>query len=328
MSAGSKSQSRPMRIVFLGSGAFGGPTLEALVADPAFEVALVVTPPDRPAGRRRRPTPAPIAALAQRLRLPTLRTEDCNREEDLASIEAAAPEALVVIAFGQKLGARACGLAFAINLHASLLPAHRGAAPIQRALMAGERTTGLSVISLAQRMDAGEVHARRETTIGVLETAGELHDRLAAMGPEAVLETLRRHRDGELSPEVQDEALATHAAKIRREDAFVDFTRPAPFLRGWIHGLSPRPGCTISIAGESLRLLRVEVVEDAGAGSPEAVGAGEATPGTLIEPGLLRCGEGWLRPLEVQPAGGRAMAWEAWRRGRPSLTLPVEATSP
>ena len=315
---------RPLRTVFLGSGAFGAPTLEALVADPEFEVVLVATPPDRPAGRRRRLAPAPIAALAERLGLPVLRTEDCNRDADLAAIERAAPEAMVVIAFGQKLGPRLRDLAFAINLHASLLPAHRGAAPIQRALMAGDRTTGLSVISLADRMDAGEVHARRETPIGRSETAGELHDRLAAMGPEVVLETLRRHREGSLAPEAQDESLATHAAKIGREHAVVDFERPATFLRGWIHGLSPRPGCSISIGGESLRLLRVEVVED----EPVDGNDPSVPPGTLVESGAFRCGRGWLRPLEVQPAGGRPMTWEAWRRGRPALAAPIEATSP
>jgi methionyl-tRNA formyltransferase len=323
------AEPRPMRVVFLGSGGFGGPTLEALVADPAFEVTLVVTPPDRPAGRRRRLAAAPIASLAERLGLPVLRTEDCNREADLAAIERAAPEALVVIAFGQKLGARLCGIAFAINLHASLLPAHRGAAPIQRAIMAGDRTTGLSVISLAERMDAGEVHARCETGIGIAETAGELHDRLAAMGPDLVLETLRRARDGRLAPEVQDEASATHAAKIGRGDAVVDFGRDATFLRGWIHGLSPRPGCTISIGGDSLRLLRVEAVE-AGDALPRE-GDDELAPGTLVAEGLLKCGRGWLRPLEVQPAGGTVMSWEAWRRGRPALVAPIapiEATSP
>lgn len=327
MSLDATSPPRPTRVVFLGSGAFGGPTLEALVADPGFEVVLVATPPDRPAGRRRRPTPVPIATIAERLELPVLRTEDCNREGDLASIEAAAPDALVVIAFGQKLGPHLRGIAFAINLHASLLPAFRGAAPIQRALMAGARVTGLSVISLAERMDAGAVHARRETEIGVAETAGELHDRLAAMGPEAILETLRRHRSGELASEVQEESLATRAPKIRREDAVVDFTRSARCLRGWIHGLSPRPGCTISVDGESLRLLRVGVVEDGDA--PPREGDDDAVPpGTLVERDLLRCGEGWLRPLEVQPAGGRAMTWEAWRRGRPTLVLPTGVASP
>jgi methionyl-tRNA formyltransferase len=313
-----------MRIVFLGSGAFGGPTLEALVADPFFEVVLAVTPPDRPAGRRRRLAPAPIAALAERLGVPVLRTENCNEVSDLATIEAAAPEALVVIAFGQKLGRPLCDLAFAVNLHASLLPAHRGAAPIQRALMTGDSTTGLCVITLAERMDAGDVLARREVAIGSAETAGELHDRLAALGPEAVSETLRRHRSGTLSPEAQDEGLATHAAKIRREDAVVDFDRSAEFLRGWIHGLSPHPGCTISIDGDTLRLLRVEAIGDADAGFDGA----PPVPGTLVESGLLRCGEGWLRPLEVQPAGGRPMAWQAWRRGRRTLRTPTLATSP
>ena len=179
---------RPMRIVFLGSGAFGVPTLRALVAARGqFDVRLVASAPDRPAGRGLQPTPNPIAAAAETLGLAIERTADVNAPASLAAIEAAAPEAIVVIAFGQKIGPEIRDRFFAINLHASLLPAYRGAAPIQRALMAGESTTGLSVISIAARMDAGVVFDTLETPIDPRETAGELHDRLAELGPELVI---------------------------------------------------------------------------------------------------------------------------------------------
>ena len=303
------------RVVFAGSGAFGVPTLEAIRGSKDMEVVLVVTPPDRPAGRGQQPTPTPIAELAARSGLARLATEDVNSPASLEAIRAAAPHALVVIAFGQKLGPEVRDAAFSINLHASLLPKYRGAAPIQRALMGGERTTGLSVISLAERMDAGEVHERVEVAIDPRETAGELHDRLAALGPQAVLRVLRRLRAGEVRAEAQDERLATRAPKISREDAWVDFARDAEHLRGWIHGLSPRPGCTIRIDGRALRLVRVEAVGEVEVAALAEVDASKVAPGTLVEPGLLRCARGWLHPLEVQPAGGRVMSWEEWRRG-------------
>ncbi len=323
---------RPMRIVFLGSGAFGVPTLRALVAARGqFDVRLVASAPDRPAGRGLQPTPNPIAAAAETLGLAIERTADVNAPASLAAIEAAAPEAIVVIAFGQKIGPEIRDRFFAINLHASLLPAYRGAAPIQRALMAGESTTGLSVISIAARMDAGVVFDTLETPIDPRETAGELHDRLAELGPELVIRSLRRHRAGLDAPQAQDERFVTQAAKISRADAVVDFTRPAPALRGWIHGLSPRPGCTITLplasGAKQVRLLRVEAVSEAEAAAVAGLDAASHRAGTFVEPGLLRCAEGFLHPLEVQPAGGRVMAWEDFLRGH-AIPSGLEIASP
>jgi methionyl-tRNA formyltransferase len=321
-----------MRIAFLGSGAFGVPTLRQLAAAPGeFEVRLVVTAPDRPAGRGLQPTPNPIASEAASLGLALHRTADVDAPESIAAIEAAAPEAIVVIAFGQKIGPEIRDRFFAINLHASLLPAYRGAAPIQRALMAGESTTGLSIISIAARMDAGEVYDTLETPIDPRETAGELHDRLAELGPELVARTLRRHRAGLDAPQAQDERLATHAAKISRADAVVDFSKSAVSLRGWIHGLSPRPGCTITLplasGPKQVRLLRVEAVSETEAAAVAGLDASSHRSATFVEPGLLRCGEGFLHPLEVQPAGGRVMAWDDFLRGH-ALASGLEIGSP
>ncbi|MGA0172552.1 MAG: methionyl-tRNA formyltransferase [Phycisphaerales bacterium] len=323
---------RPMRIVFMGSGAFGVPTLRALAdASSEFDVRLVATAPDRPAGRGLQSTPNPIAAEAGSLGLPIHRTADVNARESLEAIEQASPEAIVVIAFGQKIGPEIRDRFFAINLHASLLPAYRGAAPIQRALMAGESTTGLSIIGIAARMDAGEVFDILETPIDLRETAGELHDRLAELGPELVTRTLRRHRAGLDEPQPQDEALATHAAKISRADAVVDFGRSASSLRGWIHGLSPRPGCTITLPLPSglkqIRLLRVEAVSEAEAAAVAGLDAAKHRAGTFVEPGLVRCGEGFLHPLEVQPAGGRVMDWDDFLRGH-AVASGLESASP
>ena len=312
-----------MRVVFLGSGAFGLPTLEAIAA--SHEVTLVVSQPDRPAGRGRRETPTPIAArvLADKeagvggLAATTLlRTDAVNDSEALALIEGARPDALVVIAFGQKLGTELLADRFAINLHASLLPRWRGAAPINRAMMAGDPVSGISVISLAARMDAGQVHALRETPIDPTETAGELHDRLAALGPEAVLEVLDRLADGRIESVAQDESLVTQAAKLGRKDATVDFSVPASTVRAMAHGLVPWPGCEVSVSlpeGESgperLRIHRLMV------DSYDVIS--DRPVGSVDEDGLVACGRGLVRLLEVQIAGGRVLKWEDFHRGRP-----------
>ncbi|MBC04016.1 MAG: methionyl-tRNA formyltransferase [Phycisphaerae bacterium] len=317
-----------MRVVFLGAGEFGLPTLDAIAR--RHEVPLVVSQPDRPAGRGRRETPAPIAARVLEASGDAedplhgallLRTGNVNADDALDSIADARPDAMVIIAFGQKLGPELLEDRFAINLHASLLPRWRGAAPINRAVMAGDTVSGISVISLAGRMDAGEVHAMRETPIDPGETAGELHDRLAALGPEAVLEVLERLERGEVRKEAQDESLVTHAAKLGRRDATVDFSVPATTVRSMVHGLVPWPGCEVVVSAASgekvpdrLRLHRVAVVDETGI-SDRPVGGVDAE-------GVVACGRGMVRLLEVQVPGGRVMDWKDFRRGRP---LPEDA---
>jgi methionyl-tRNA formyltransferase len=298
-----------MRLVFLGSGAFGLPTLAALRAE--HEVALVVSQPDRPAGRNRVPTPTPVAELAASAGMPTIKPDRVNERAVIERIAEVAPDALVVIAYGHKLGPDLLEGRFAVNLHASLLPKYRGAAPINWAIINGERETGVSVIGLSQRMDAGEVYAARRVAIDPRETAGELHDRLAALGPEAILETLARRRDGALAPTAQDESLATAAPKLAKADGTVWFDQPADAVRCRVHGLTPWPGCTVLCGEHPLKLLRVDVIER---GRP--VSAGGAPPGTVREDLSVACAPGSVRLLEVQPPGGVPMSMEAYCRGR------------
>ncbi|MHC5004341.1 MAG: methionyl-tRNA formyltransferase [Planctomycetota bacterium] len=295
-----------MRIVFLGSGAFGLPTLEALHAE--HEIVLVISQPDRPAGRGRRPAPTPVAAFAADAGLPCERPEDPNAPPAPDLIAAARPDALVVIAYGHKLGPKLLADRFAVNLHASLLPAYRGAAPINWAIIRGERETGVSVITLAETMDAGLVLGRRTTAIGPGETAGELHDRLAALGPEVVLEVLAAHAAGTLRGEPQDPAGVTWARRLRKSDGTVHFDQPAAAVRARIHGLTPWPGCRVELAGQPLRVNRVEVVDEAPTG---------LAPGEVGADGLVACRPGAVRLLEVQPAGGRVMPYEQYERGHP-----------
>ncbi len=205
-----------MRLIFLGSGEFGLPTLRRLHEHHA--IAAVVSQPDRPAGRRRQDTPTPIAAWAQTTGITVLKPMDVNAPDVVSQLTALKPDAAVVIAFGQKLGdPLIAGLGgLAVNLHASLLPKLRGAAPINWAILNGERETGVTIISLAQRMDAGLIYAQQATPIDPRETAGELHDRLAQLGPSLIESVLAQWKEGKLAGRAQDEAHATRGPNSPR----------------------------------------------------------------------------------------------------------------
>ncbi|MFO0962954.1 MAG: methionyl-tRNA formyltransferase [Phycisphaerales bacterium] len=311
-------------VIFFGSGEFGVPVLRALAAK--GRVAMVVSQPDREAGRGKVPTPTPVSACAAELGLELRRPADCNEPAALAELRAAAARAgeraraqgraqpapcFVVIAYGQKLSNALLEGIFAVNLHGSVLPRWRGAAPIQRALMEGDAQAGVTVISLAQRMDAGLVYAVRTLPVGPRQTAGELHDALSALGPEAVESVLAAWMAGTLRGAAQDESQATRARKLGRADAWVDLSMDGARVRARINGLNPWPGCAAQVEGRPLLLRRCEEVAGAGAGG--AMGAPEA--GTLDPDGTLWCGRGAVRLLEVQAPGGRAMEFTAWARG-------------
>jgi methionyl-tRNA formyltransferase len=298
-----------LRIIFAGSGEFGLPTLEAL-RRAGHEVVLVVSQPDRPAGRGRGMQPTPIASAALAPGLPVLRTEDINRE----SLPPA--DLMVVIAFGQKIGdeiVRHPRLG-SVNLHASVLPKYRGAAPINWAIINGETATGNSVIRLAQKMDAGAVLAQSHLPIGGLETAGELHDQLAVDGAPLVLKVAEDLALGRAVEREQDHAGATLAPKLNREVARLDFTRPAEELGRRIRGLYPWPGCRVKVcdaegkAIESVRLARARPTTGTGEG-------GRWEPGEIMTDGTIATGSGALEVVELQPDGKRPMRLDDYRRG-------------
>jgi len=315
-----------MRVIFAGSGEFGLPTLEAL--QQAHEIVGVITQPDRPAGRKRKPRATPIGAWADERGLPTFKADNVNEPDFIAAIAALQPDASVVIAFGQKLSPQiidAMGK-LTVNLHASLLPKYRGAAPINWAIMRGERETGVSVIALAQRMDAGDVYGQIATPIDPNETAGELHDRLATLGPAAVLGVLDQLATDTLSPQPQTHAKATKAPKLSREDGRLLFDRPAAEVVRQIHGLTPWPGCRAiwrRADGSEVAplLIRRAAVVDA---------THHKSPGTLLDNPLhVAAGDGVFEMLEIQPAGGRVMAARDFANGRDlrvgdQLTTPAE----
>ena len=303
-----------MKLIFFGSGEFGIPTLAAL--HQYHDLRLAVTQPDRPAGRKRLPTPTPIAAWCAEHGIPTIRTDDANTPDVIEHIQREGPDAAVVIAFGQKLSPdliAACGR-LAVNLHSSLLPKYRGAAPIHWAMIRGESHTGVSVIGLAQRMDAGAIYATRATPIDPRETAGELHDRLAALGPDAVLGVLNDLQHNRLDALPQDHSAATPAPKLSKADGTVLFDQPARHLRQRIHGLTPWPGCRVSWAapdGAEKGTLFLRRVADEHASDGDT----KATPGTVLDDLRVATAHGVLRLLELQAPGTPIMPADAFARG-------------
>jgi len=293
----------PIRMAFFGSGAFGLPTFKQLLA--LHDVAVVITQPDKPAGRKRVMTATPIGEHAQQTHVPILKPDNPNVPDAIAQIHAYNVDAFVVIAYGHKLSPALIGNHFAINLHASLLPKFRGAAPINWAMMSGESETGISVINLAQRMDAGVIFAQSRIAISESETAGELHDRLAELGVQPVLETLRHWQGDTLTPIQQDDSLASRAPKLAKQDGTVSFAGDAHAVRARVHGLTPWPGCTVQLAGAMVKLLRVkaeQLVHD-------------AQPGTVLADGRIACADGAIRIIELQPPGKRPMTWDEYARG-------------
>ena len=289
-------------ILFAGSGGFGEPTLRALV-DAGHRIVRVYTQPDKPAGRGKRLTPTPIATAAEGIGLDVIRTADLNAEAlPLADV-------LVVIAFGQKIAPAVVNdpRLGSVNLHASRLPKYRGAAPIHWAVVDGEPTTGNSVIRLADRMDAGAVLGMSELTIGDAETTGELHDRLAADGAPLVLRVLSQLADGSAVETQQDHAAATVAKKLSRATAALDWSQPAAVVSRRINGLSPWPGCRVTVGDlGTLTLLRSR---------PGPTVAGE--PGTVMGDGIVAGDGRAVTVLDVQPEGRRPMPLADYRRGKP-----------
>lgn len=303
-----------MNIVLFASGAFAIPSLDALVEH--HHIPLIVTQPDRPAGRGLHLSPNPLAAhAASRYHsIPILKTANASDSPDLLQLRDTHADAFVVIAFGQKLSHELLHDRFAINLHASLLPRWRGAAPIHHAILAGDRETGNSVITLADRMDAGLILATQSRPIPPTITTGELHDLLAREGAPLILETLSNFAANTLAPHTQDETLVTPAPKISRKLAHISpAAQSAEHCRRVINALSPRPGVTTKLGPHPLKLLRA-------ASSPAD---SQSTPGSLIDPiqGLISCADrSTLHLLDVQPPGKPPMTWPEFARGRPLST--------
>ncbi|MEM9082014.1 MAG: methionyl-tRNA formyltransferase [Planctomycetota bacterium] len=301
-----------MRVVFFGSSPFGLPTLERLTRE--CKVEAVVTQPDRPAGRKRKLSATPVGAwCAEHLpSTPVHKEESVNQEEIQRTLRRYDADAWVVIAFGQKLSKTLLANRFAINLHASILPRWRGAAPIHAAMVAGDQIVGNSVITLAERMDAGLVLGQSTYQPAPDETTGEVHDKLSVIGAEDILNVLHAHERGEIEEQTQDESEVTYAKKLSPADGWVDFRADSDIVRRRINGLSPKPGVSVELEDVTMKLIR------AGLAPIERIRTGSKA-GTIIDAefGLVACGnDEAVRLIEVQPAGKKTMEWSAFLAGR------------
>jgi len=302
-----------MKIVFFASGEFAVPTLRWL-ANSEHEVVALITQPSRPRGRGRTALPTPAAEWAAKLGYPVIETPHVNYPEIVERIRGFQARLGIVIAFGQKLGAEVirsmpCGC---VNLHASLLPKYRGAAPINWAVLRGEEKTGVTVFRLTDRIDAGDVLVRRETMIRPDETAGELHDRLAMIGPDAIDATIRLFWRLDDPPGIpQDNSQVSIAPKLTKENGLLDFHMPASHLARQIRAMNPWPGgrCQYRSAAnqksEEVTLCRARAHEGPG-----------GDLGVLNEAMWVATGSGLLEIEEIQPAGKRVMAWPDFVNGR------------
>jgi methionyl-tRNA formyltransferase len=293
-----------MKIIYAGSGEFGLPTLRSLL-DAKHEIELIISQPDRPAGRGRHLTPTPISQFAIENKLQLLRTADINKES------LPAVDLLVVVAFGQKIAPTVVTQPRlgSINLHGSRLPKFRGAAPVNAAIIAGEKITGNSVIRLANKMDAGAILAQSEISIGELETAGELHDRLADDGAILISQVLEKFRQNTVSESPQRESAATYAPKMSRASAKIDWNKSADEIARQIRGMHPWPGCHVRLLDQAgVEQSRIELVR-----ARPTEGAGEA--GTIIPSGAVATRSGAIEIIELQPQGKRPMPLTAYRNG-------------
>lgn len=298
-----------LRVVFCGTGEIGLPALQALADVSGHHLAGVITQPDRPAGRDLRPRASAIKLAALDRGLPVFQPEKIRR--DFSLLREWAPDLMVVAAYGQILPREVLELPRlgCINLHASLLPRHRGASPIQAAILAGDPETGITVMAMDEGLDTGDILLKRSVPIGTEETAGSLHDRLAALAAPALLEALDRIANGTLRREAQETALATYAPKLEKHDGRLDWRQPAEALARRVRAMTPWPGATARLNGAILKIHAT------------ATAPFEGAPGTVLAAGLeglvVAAGSGSLVLRELQLEGRRRLAAADFLRGFP-----------
>ncbi len=294
-----------MRLIFMGTPDFAVPTLCALV-EAGHNICAVYSQPPARAGRGKQLRPSPVYAKAEELGLEVRTPESMRDPQARAEFLAVEADAAVVVAYGQILpkeiinGPRlGC-----FNVHGSLLPRWRGAAPIQRSILAGDAETGITIMQMETGLDTGPMLLKGSTPIDS-KTAGDLHDELMAIGARLMVEALANLDT--ISPQEQDDAFVTYAAKIDKAEAAIDWSKPAEEIERQVRAFSPFPGAWFMLDGERIKLLRAEVVEAAG------------KAGTVLDERMtIACGDGAIRPLELQRAGKPALSVEDYLRGRPA----------
>ena len=302
-----------MRIVFMGTPEFAVPSLRAL-CEHGYEVAGVFTQPDRPRGRGNRLSPSPVKEYALSQGIPVFQPEKIRRD-GVDDLRALAPDLCVTAAFGQILSQEILDIPpmGSVNVHASLLPRHRGSAPINWAILQGDRQAGVTTMMMARGIDTGDMLLAAATDILPGETAGELTLRLSGIGASLLLDTLRGMADGSVKPIPQDEARMTYDPMLTKQMGIIDWTEPAQAIVNRIHGLNPWPGCSTAIQGGRMKLLRAKVA--GGSGAPGEILSADVKDGLVIA-----CGEGAVEIVQLQAPGGKPMGARDYLRGQ-ALTV-------
>jgi methionyl-tRNA formyltransferase len=306
-----------MRIVFIGTGEIGVPVLRSLLDSPEHQLVGVVTQPDKPVGRDQRIEAPPIKAALARRTLSILQPARIKREEAVAEIRALAPDVIVVMAYGQILPRSVLEIpsVACLNLHASLLPRHRGAAPIQAAIVAGDRESGITVIHMDESLDTGDILLQTRLEIAADETGGSLHDRLAQIAPDTLREALAQLQRGNAPRIPQDSSAATYAPKLEREDGRIDWTEPAELIERKIRAFNPWPGAFVLLRSENGRERKLKIF------SARSVDAAKGALGEILQTdGLIAIAarNGLLFLGEVQLEGKRRMSAAEFLRGHPA----------
>lgn len=303
---------KPLRIIFMGTPDFAAITLKALINGPD-EVVAVVTQPDRAKGRGKKVTPPPVKILAEKADIPVLQPAKIKTEEFRNGLLSYHPDLIVVAAYGRILPTSLLELAplGCINVHGSLLPRHRGAAPIQWAVIEGDQQVGVTIIQMNEGMDTGDMLVKTSITPAPQETAGSLFTKLAALGSETLLKSIAGLTDGTIAPTKQDHSLATMAPMLKKSDGHIDWTKDAQEIECLIRGLDPWPSAYCFLDRTRLRLFCPELVHQ----------ESEAEPGTLLQADkrglLIACGNNCLMIHEIQPEGKKRMTVEAFVCGKP-----------
>lgn len=300
-----------MKMVFMGTPDFAVECLEALLAA-GHEIACVITQPDRPKGRGNKLAAPPVKERALALNLPVYQPAAVKDEAFLTLLESYQPEVIIVVAYGRLLPKAVLELAprGCLNVHGSLLPKYRGAAPIQWAVLNGDQEAGVTIQQMDEGMDTGDMLGKASLAVTPEDTTGTLFEKLAHLGAELLVQTLEELEKGQITAEKQDEALATYAPMLGKADEVLDWRRPAVKLHDQVRGLSPAPGAYTWWAGQRLKIWRTE---------PRAALGDSLEPGQITEIGqehfTVCTGEGWLNIYEVQPAGKKVMPVKAFLNG-------------
>lgn len=295
-----------MNIIYMGTPDFAVPALKKLY-ESKHTVQAVFTQPDKPKGRKMVLTPPDVKVCAQELNIPVYQPTTFKSKEPLEIIKKYNPDVIVVAAYGKLLPKTVLESAKygCINIHGSLLPKYRGAAPIQQSVLNGDKVTGVTAMQMAEGLDTGDILTVIETKIGENETSGELFDRLSILGGELIIKTLEMLENGEIKPVKQDESKATHTSKIDKSFCPIDFTKSADEVHNKVRGLNPWPIATAELNGKKLKIYSTKVCEKSG------------KAGTIIsiKPLIVACGSGSVEIIELQPEGKKRMPSAAFLAG-------------